>query len=97
MKPGICLAVTYIAKEGHERAVAEALIKMQEHTRKEPGNLIYIAHQSPTNPRQFFLYEQYKTTEDLDVHRAASYFKELLVDHCFGLLESRTPVQYIAL
>ncbi|HEX2915329.1 MAG TPA: putative quinol monooxygenase [Chloroflexia bacterium] len=90
----ICLAVTYVVKPGYEEEAASALKTMSQHTRNEPGNLMYIAHRSPSDPRRFFLYEQYNDQADVDAHRAAPYFQELLANGLFNHLESRTPEFY---
>ena len=42
---------------------------LQEHSRKEPGCLLYIGHQSTEDPRKFLFYEQYKDAAALDAHR----------------------------
>lgn len=89
-----CVAVVYVAKEGHEEEAVEFLKKMTVETHKEPGNLMYIAHRSTTNPRQFFLYEQYNAESDLDAHRAADYFQKYVVNGLIPILESRTPEYY---
>src|SRR5260221_8751811 len=49
---------------------------MQEHSRKEPGCLMYIGHQSSEDPRKFMFYEQYKDQAALEAHRGAPYFKQ---------------------
>lgn len=67
----ICLAVTYIIKPGHENEAINLLKIMTELTREEPGNLLYIAHRSPTQPNRFFLYEQYTEQAAVDAHRAS--------------------------
>ncbi len=93
----ICVAVTYIIKEGHVDEAISLLKTMTGHTRTEPGNLMYLAHQSPTDPRRFFLYEQYTDQAAIDAHRAAPYFQEYVVGGMFPILESRVPEIYIPL
>jgi Antibiotic biosynthesis monooxygenase len=46
-----------VEETGKKDAVAQLL---QEHSRKEPGCVLYIAHQSIDDPRRFLFYEQYK-------------------------------------
>jgi quinol monooxygenase YgiN len=86
-----CIGVTYIVKEGFEEKAIEFLKIMTGHTRQEPGNIMYVAHQFKSDPRKFFLYEQYHQESDLDVHRNAAYFKEYVVNGLLPILESRTP------
>ena len=45
-------------------------------TRKEPGCLMYVAHQSAEDPTLLAFYEQYKDEAALEAHRNAPYFKE---------------------
>ena len=67
----ICAAVTYVIKHGHEEQAAELFRTLTEQTRAEPGCRMYLAHRSTTDPRRFFLYEQYDDQAALDAHRAA--------------------------
>ncbi len=90
----LCLAVTYIAQPGHEEEVIQFLKVMTEHTRQEPGNIMYLAHRSPSEPRRFFLYEQYTGQEAIDAHRAAPYFEKYILNGVLKILESRTPELY---
>jgi quinol monooxygenase YgiN len=90
----ICLAVTYVMKPGTENEAAERLRSLTEATRSEPGCRFYQAHQSTTDPRQFFLYEQYDDQEALDFHRAAPYFVEHVVNGLMVMAESRKPEFY---
>ena len=65
----ICAAVTYVIKPGHEKEAAELFRTLTQHTRAEPGCRMYLAHRSTTDPRRFFLYEQYADQAALDAHR----------------------------
>ena len=40
----------------------------------EPGCRMYQVHRSPSDPQQFFIYEQYDDQAALDAHRAAPHF-----------------------
>ncbi len=90
----VCLAVTYVAQAGHEEEVIDFLRTMTGHTRQEPGNLMYLAHRSPIEPRRFFLYEQYTDQAALDAHRAAPYFEQYVLNGLIKVLESRVPELY---
>ena len=89
----ICLAVTYVIKPGHEDEAVERLAP-DPATRLEPGCRLYQAHQSTTEPRKFFLYEQYDDQAALDAHRAAPYFAEHVKDGLMAIAESRSPELY---
>ncbi len=90
----ICLAVTYIIQPGHEEEAIEMLRKLTPLTRAEPGNLYYLAHRSPTDPRRFFLYEQYTNQVAVDAHRASPHFAQYVTNGLFKILETRTPETY---
>jgi quinol monooxygenase YgiN len=70
----VVLAVTWMAKAGHEVEVAALFEKLTEQARKEPGCAMYQVHRHKTEPRRFFIYEQYKDDAALEAHRAAPYF-----------------------
>lgn len=70
----VVLAVTWMAKVGQEAAVAGVLSKLAEESRKEPGCVMYQVHRHKTEPRRFFIYEQYKDDAALEAHRAAPHF-----------------------
>ena len=70
----VVLAVTWMAKVGHESEVACLFAKLTEESRKEPGCAMYVAHRHKTEPRRFFIYEQYKDDAALEAHRAAPHF-----------------------
>lgn len=85
----ICLAVTYVIRPGHEAHAAALFATLTAATRTEPGNLMYIAHRSTTEPRRFFLYEQYRDQAALDAHRASPHFAEHAVNGLYPIAESR--------
>ena len=70
----VVLAVTWMAKAGREAEVASIFSKLTEESRKEPGCVTYQVHRHKTEPRRFFLYEQYKDEAALEAHRAAPHF-----------------------
>ena len=70
----VVLAVTWMAKVGHEAEVAAIFAKLAEESRKEPGCVVYQVHRHKTEPRRYFIYEQYKDDAALEAHRAAPHF-----------------------
>jgi (4S)-4-hydroxy-5-phosphonooxypentane-2,3-dione isomerase len=70
----VVLAVTWIAKVGREAEVANLFAKLTEESRKESGCAMYQVHRHKTDPRRFFIYEQYKDDAALEAHRTAPYF-----------------------
>jgi quinol monooxygenase YgiN len=70
----VVLAVTWMAKAGHEAEVGTVFAKLTEESRKEPGCSMYQVHRHKTDSRRFFIYEQYKDDAALEAHRTAPYF-----------------------
>jgi (4S)-4-hydroxy-5-phosphonooxypentane-2,3-dione isomerase len=66
--------VTWMAKVGRETEVVGILGKLTQESRKEPGCITYQVHRHKTDPRRFFIYEQYKDDGALEAHRAAPHF-----------------------
>lgn len=87
----LCVTVTYIIQPGHEGEAAEFFHKMVEPTRAEPGNIMYIAHRSTSEPHKFLLYEQYVDMAAFEAHRATPHFQEYVANGLFKIMESRTP------
>jgi len=73
----VVLAVTWMAKVGHESDVAVIFEKLTAESRKEPGCLMYQVHKHKTDPRRFFIYEQYKDDAALEAHRTSPHFLQL--------------------
>lgn len=73
----VVLAVTWMAKVGKENEVAELFAKLTEESRKETGCAMYQVHRHRTEPRRFFVYEQYKDDAALESHRASQHFLQL--------------------
>ena len=90
----ICVAVTYVVKSGHEDEAVALFQKLTAHTRTEPGCRMYLAHRSISDPRQFFLYEQYDDQSALDAHRASSHFEQYAKAGLFPIIERRSPEIY---
>jgi (4S)-4-hydroxy-5-phosphonooxypentane-2,3-dione isomerase len=70
----VVLAVTWMAKIGRESEVAAIFEKLSAESRKEPGCVMYQVHKHKTDPRRFFIYEQYKDDAALEAHRTTSHF-----------------------
>ncbi len=85
----ICIAVTYVVKPSHETEALNIFNTMTQHTRTEPGNLLYIAHRSTSDPRHFFLYEQYTDQAAFQAHRNADYFVQYITNGLMPIIESR--------
>lgn len=90
----ICVAVTYLIREGEEEEAVGHFRALVGPTRAEPGCRMYLVHRSPTDPRLFFLYEQYDGQAALDAHRASPHFIEHVRDGLLTIVETRTPAIY---
>jgi quinol monooxygenase YgiN len=63
-------------KPGREDDFLKAAQLIIDLTHKEEGCLEYTLYQDPVNKTNFFFFERYKSQAAIDVHFAASYFKE---------------------
>jgi quinol monooxygenase YgiN len=70
----VVLSVTWMAKQGREADVSAIFSKLTEASRKEPGCIMYLVHRHKTEPRRFFVYEQYKDVAALESHRSSPHF-----------------------
>ena len=93
----ICVAVSYVIQPGHEEQVAERFRQLTGPTRAEPGCRFYLVHRSPTDPRRFFLYEQYDDQAALDAHRASEHFRTHVLEGILPVTESRQPELFVPL
>jgi (4S)-4-hydroxy-5-phosphonooxypentane-2,3-dione isomerase len=75
----LVLAVDWMAHAGHENEVAEIFAKLQAASRKEPGCLMYTVHRHKTDPRHFFIYEQYTDEAGLKAHHDSPHFREYAI------------------
>jgi quinol monooxygenase YgiN len=71
----LCLVVRLTVKPGKESEVVEHFLPLAEASRKEPGCLMYVAHQHKDDARKFLVYEQYADDEALEFHRNSAHFR----------------------
>jgi quinol monooxygenase YgiN len=90
----ICVAVTYVIKAGREDEAVALFRALTGPARAEPGCRMYLVHRSTTEPRRFFLYEQYTDQAALDAHRSSAHFARYAAGGLFSILESRSPEIY---
>lgn len=79
-----------LMKPGSEERCREYLRLLQEHSRREPGCLMFLSHQSTENQRKFFLYEQYKDEAALQAHRASPHFRQYVSGGLDAIVEQRS-------
>jgi quinol monooxygenase YgiN len=75
----VVLAVTWVANPGREVEVANIFRQLEEASRQEPDCLMYIVHRHRTDPRRFFIYEQYRNDAALEAHRQSPHFQQYAI------------------
>ena len=93
----VCLAVTYLVLPNREAEAVVLFQKLTRVTRTEPGCRMYQVHRSLSEPRRFFIYEQYDDEAALEAHRQSLHFDELVQRGLFRIIENRTPELYAPL
>ena len=90
----IVLKVDMLVKPGTEAKCREYIQILQEYSRKEPGCLMYLGHQSIEDPRKFLFYEQYKDESALQAHRDSPHFQQYVIGGLDTIMESRSRDLY---
>jgi quinol monooxygenase YgiN len=81
-------------KVGREDDLAALLVKMVEAVRQaEPDCLVYRPHRAAKEPTVFLFYEQYRSREAFDFHRAAPHLAGYR-EQMKGLLDKPTEVEF---
>ncbi len=88
------VAAIWTAKEGQEEKILEVIKQMIPLSRQEPGCLYYQAQRSPTDPRVFFLYEQYVDAAGYEAHMSTPHFEHYVRGEAIPNLESRERAFY---
>ena len=83
------LVARLTARDGEQDRAAELIGRLVEATRSEPGNVHYIPHRDPEDPRVFLMYEQYSDKAAFEEHGQTEHFKTIGVEQLFPLMESR--------
>jgi quinol monooxygenase YgiN len=83
------LVARLTAREGEQDRAAELIGRLVEATRAEPGNVHYIPHRDPEDPRVFLMYEQYRDKAAFEEHGQTEHFQSIALGELFGLLENR--------
>ena len=81
--------VQWRAQDGKADEVAGILQRLGALSRAEPGVAAFIIHRSPTEPNEFFLYEQYRDQAGLQAHLDSAHFKDLVLARALPLLAQR--------
>ena len=87
------IAVNYKVKPAHIKEFIELLKENAINSLKEPGCINYEAS---IDNCDVFLYEKYKTKEDIDFHMTQSYYKNY-VENTKDLLDEKIVKRYISI
>jgi quinol monooxygenase YgiN len=77
--------------------VAEAVRQLAEASRKEPGCVSYVPHQSEEDPNTLVIYEKYVDEAALTAHRESEHFKKYAVGVLYQRMRERAVENLIAL
>jgi quinol monooxygenase YgiN len=77
--------------------VVDAVRRLAEASRKEPGCVSYIPHHSEEDLDTIVIYEQYVDEEALKAHRDSEHFKKYAVGGLFQRMRERAVENLIAL
>lgn len=81
------LYAEFTVLSGHEERVAEMMRELTERVRAEPGNVVFLPFTETDNPRQYFVFEQYRDDAAFQAHITAPYgavFNGELGEHIEG-------------
>jgi quinol monooxygenase YgiN len=81
-------------RDGEQDRAAELLERLTAASRTEPGNIHYIPHRDPQDPRAFVLYEQYDDEAAFKAHGETEHFQSIAVGELFPLMKERERLFY---
>jgi len=76
MKTSLTVIAYIFAKRGEEQRVRTALLELVDETRKENGCINYDLHESEDNPAHFVMYENWRSTADLEEHARSAHLRD---------------------
>jgi len=82
----VALVVDFRVREGAERATVERFAYAAAQTADEPGAIAYRLHHAPGDPRQFLVYERWRSLNDLEDHLRQPHIVALR-DHIDEVIE----------
>jgi quinol monooxygenase YgiN len=77
--------------------ISDALRKLAEASRQEPGCVTYIPHCVQGDPDMVLIYEQYRDEAAAEAHRQSSHFKKYAVGCLYQRMRERAREDLIAL
>jgi quinol monooxygenase YgiN len=88
------LVARLTAREGEQDRAAELVRELTAASSAEPGNVHYIPHRDPEDPRVFVIYEQYRDKAAFEEHGQTDHFKSIALEQLFPLMEDRQRTFY---
>ncbi len=70
--------------------VLDAVRRLAEASRKEPGCISYIPHEIGGDSSRIMIYEQYHDEAALDAHRASPHFHEHAIGGLYQWMKDRS-------
>lgn len=70
--------------------VLEAVRRLADASRKEPGCISYVPHEIAGDPSLIMIYEQYRDEAALDAHRASPYFHQYAIGGLYQWMKERS-------
>jgi quinol monooxygenase YgiN len=77
--------------------IADALRKLAEASRQEPGCVSYIPHCVQADPDTVLIYEQYRDEAAAEAHRHSEHFKKYAVGCLYQRMRERAREDLVAL
>ncbi len=77
------------AQEDREN-VLNAVRQLAEASRREPGCITYIPHETKGDTGLIMIYEQYRDEAALDAHRASAHFHEYAIGGLYQWMKERS-------
>jgi quinol monooxygenase YgiN len=77
--------------------ISDALRKLAEASRQEPGCVSYIPHSVQGDPDTVLIYEQYRDDASAEAHRQSDHFKKYAVGCLYQRMRERSREDLIAL
>ena len=88
------IAAHWRARDGEAETIATLLPELVHACKQEPGVIEFIAHRSHADPRDFFLYEQYRDEAAFAEHQKTPHFKSLVLEQAVPRLAGRERMPY---
>ena len=85
----VVLKATWIANEGSEQIVLDALERLSPLSRAEPGCRFYQAYRDLAEPRVFHIFEIYDDDAAVEAHGASEHVRTYALGQAIPVLESR--------